>query len=166
MALRRRYSYGRPLVMWCGDATSRNAARIQHLRCTTQEVYCLPGWCVDVTYVRGWLLSLDRRTYEQVVAALELLQEEGPGLGRPLVDTIRGSRHRNLKELRPGSTGHAKVRVVFAFDNRRRAVLLVGGDKAGRWEQWYRVNIPRADALLDVHLESGNEVPENVRDLG
>jgi hypothetical protein len=123
----------------------------------------LHSWHVDVTYVRDWLLSLDRRTYEQVVAALELLQEEGPGLGRPLVDSVRESRHRNMKELRPGSAGHAKVRVLFAFDNQRRAVLLVGGDKAGIWDKWYRLNIPKADALFDVHLRSGKEAPQHGR---
>jgi hypothetical protein len=56
----------------------------------------------------------------------------GPGLGRPLVDTIHGSAIVNLKELRVGS-----ARVLFVFDPWRACVLLVAGDKSGRWKQWY-----------------------------
>lgn len=52
--------------------------------------------------VEAWLLGLDRDSYEQMVAALELLAERSPQLGRPLVDTVIRSRHRNMKELRPG----------------------------------------------------------------
>src|SRR6266581_3459723 len=59
------------------------------------------------------------------------------GLGRPLVDTIHGSSIANLKELRPGT-----VRVLFAFDPWRSSILLVAGDKAGRWNEWYREAIP------------------------
>lgn len=58
-------------------------------------------WSVDVELIVGWLTSLDDSSREQVVAALELLEERGPQLGRPLVDTVSSSRHRNMKELRP-----------------------------------------------------------------
>ncbi|MBI4730384.1 MAG: type II toxin-antitoxin system RelE/ParE family toxin [Acidobacteria bacterium] len=71
--------------------------------------------------------------------------------GRPLVDTIKGSRHRNMKELRPGSTGRTEIRVLFAFDVRRRAILLVGGDKSKDWSCWYETNIPIADARFAEH---------------
>ncbi|MFH5822839.1 type II toxin-antitoxin system RelE/ParE family toxin [Georgenia sp. AZ-5] len=94
--------------------------------------------------------ALDQSSYEQVVAALELLAERGPQLGRPLVDAVR-SRHKNMKELRPGSSGRSELRVLFAFDPERRAILLVAGDKAGNWQKWYRVNIPIADDRLDEH---------------
>jgi hypothetical protein len=67
--------------------------------------------------------------HARVVQALDLLAEEGPGLGRPLVDTIHGSSLANLKELRPGT-----VRILFAFDPWRSSILLVAGDKAGRVE--------------------------------
>ena len=62
-------------------------------------------WEVDVTLIADWLRSLDQTSYEQVIAALEVLRDRGPSLGRPLVDTITASRHRNMKELRPGSIG-------------------------------------------------------------
>ncbi|WP_197285898.1 type II toxin-antitoxin system RelE/ParE family toxin [Nocardiopsis sp. NRRL B-16309] len=88
-----------------------------------------------------------------MVAALELLAESGPSLGRPLVDTVHASRHRNMKELRPGSTGRTELRVLFAFDPKREAIMLVAGDKAGDWDKWYRKNIPIADDLLDTHVE-------------
>ena len=72
----------------------------------------------------------------------------GPSLGRPLVDTIEGSRFSNMKELRVGS-----IRVLFAFDPWRQAVLLIGGDKRNRWEKWYKEMIPLADDLFEAHLE-------------
>jgi len=110
-------------------------------------------WSVDVELIEGWLKELDQSSYEQVVAALELLAERGPQLGRPLVDTVVGSRHRNMKELRPGSSGRSELRVLFAFDPERRAILLVAGDKAGNWQKWYRVHIPVADERFSEHLD-------------
>jgi hypothetical protein len=80
----------------------------------------------------------------QAVAAL---REEGPALGRPLVDRIQGSKIHHLKELRPGSAGRSEIRVLFAFDPTRSALLLLGGDKAGNWQRWYRENIPIAEQL-------------------
>jgi hypothetical protein len=68
------------------------------------------------------------------------------------VDSIETSRHKNMKELRPGSTGRSEIRVLFAFDPKRRAILLVGGDKSDNWKGWYRVNIPIADTRFDEHL--------------
>ena len=96
---------------------------------------------------------LDESSRAQVVAALEILQEHGPALGRPLVDNISGSRHRNMKELRPGSSGKSEIRILFAFDPIRQAILLVAGDKSGQWQRWYRKNIPIADELYDRYLE-------------
>lgn len=118
----------------------------------------VPNWIVDVTLVEDWLTELDQPSYQQVVAALELLAERGPLLGRPLVDTISGARHNNMKELRPGSAGRSEIRVLFAFDSQRVAVLLVGGDKAGRWKSWYAENIQIADDRFDQHLQALNEV--------
>ncbi len=103
--------------------------------------------------VGGWLDGVDQGTYEQVMAAVWVLGEEGPRLGRPLVDTIVGSRHKNMKELRPGSSGRSEVRVLFAFDPKRRAILLLAGDKAGNWSKWYRRNIPLADDWFDEHVK-------------
>lgn len=56
-----------------------------------------------------------------------------------------------MKELRPGSTGRTEIRVLFAFDRVRRAILLIGGDKSGDWSGWYDVNIPIADNRFDEH---------------
>ncbi len=75
-------------------------------------------------------------------------------MGRPLVDTIKASRHKNMKELRPGSTGRTKIRVLFAFDAERKAILLVGGGKSSNWTSWYKKNIPIADSRLDEHQQS------------
>lgn len=86
-----------------------------------------------------------------LLAAIRILRDQGPALGRPLVDTVKASRHNNMKELRPGSTGRSEVRVLFAFDLERHAILLVGGDKSDDWKRWYEKNIPIADDRLDEH---------------
>ena len=57
-----------------------------------------------------------------------------------------------MKELRPGSSGRSEIRILFAFDPKRRAILLVAGDKAGKWTQWYDRNIPIADDRFDEWL--------------
>jgi hypothetical protein len=77
----------------------------------------------------AWAEGLAQADAEALLAAIRVLRDEGPNLGRPLVDRIEGSRHANMKELRPGSAGRTEVRVLFAFDRKRRAILLVGGDK-------------------------------------
>jgi hypothetical protein len=68
------------------------------------------------------------------------------------VDSIVGSRHKNMKELRPGSSGRSEVRILFAFDPQRRAIMLLAGDKHGAWQKWYRANIRIADDRYDKHL--------------
>jgi hypothetical protein len=70
-----------------------------------------------------------------------------------MVDRITGSRLHNLKELRPGSSGESEVRILFIFDPVRNAVLLVAGDKSGRWQEWYREAIPMAEALYEAYLK-------------
>lgn len=100
------------------------------------------------------LLRDDPRTAEQVAAALDLLEESGPMLGRPLVDTIQGSTLPNLKELRPGSRGRSEIRILFAFDPQRQAILLVAGDKASSWTRWYTRNIPIAEDRYRRRLDS------------
>jgi hypothetical protein len=104
-----------------------------------------------------WYLSLKPEDKVRVTASISRLRQIGPTLGRPTADRIKGSRHHRMKELR--STG-GHLRVLFAFDNRQRAVLLVGGDKTNNWNRWYRDNIPKADRLFDQHLrENGGEGP-------
>jgi hypothetical protein len=78
---------------------------------------------------------------------VDALEERSPGLGRPLVGEIVGSRHAQLKELRIGT-----IRILFRFDPRRTAILLIGGDKRGQWKAWYRTAIPIADDLYDAYV--------------
>jgi hypothetical protein len=111
---------------------------------------------VVIEPARSWLHELrrtDRASLLSISKAIEALSEEGPALGRPLVDTIRGSRLANLKELRPASAGATEVRLLFIFDPERQAVILVGGDKAGNWQGWYRTAIPLAESAYAEHLE-------------
>jgi len=88
----------------------------------------------------------------EILAMSRLLQEFGPQLGRPRVDTLNGSRHANLKELRFSAAG-GEWRVAFAFDAKRKAILLVAGDKSGGSEaRFYRNLISKADNRFDAHL--------------
>lgn len=89
---------------------------------------------------------------EQIAAAFDLLSEEGPSLGRPLVDLIQQSQIPNLKGLRPPTPGRSKVRILFVFDPNRNAILLVAGDKSGSWNNWYKKNIPLAEKRYKKHL--------------
>lgn len=102
-----------------------------------------------------WWDSLSDIQQDAIAAAGEILEEEVPTLGRPLVDTISSSRHNNMKELRPGTRDD--IRLLFAFDPRRSAILLIGGDKTGRWRTWYSEYIPIADQLYDEHLRELRE---------
>lgn len=84
--------------------------------------------------------------------AIDMLAEIGPGLGRPLVDTLQGSSIGNLKELRPRSGRDIAIRVLFVFDPWSQAVLLVAGNKAGDWSRWYKVAIPLAEVAYEGWL--------------
>ncbi len=89
----------------------------------------------------------------EVLALALVLEQFGPHLGRPRVDTLKGSRHKNMKELR-FSAADGEWRVAFAFDARRKAILLAAGDKSGGSEKrFYRALIRRADERFDAHLE-------------
>ena len=110
------------------------------------------AWEVEVTdEFTAWYGDLDLDDVDRVNTAVEYLAEHGPGLGRPFVDTLNNTRHGNLKELRPRG-GH--LRIIFAFDPRRTAILLLGGDKAHEWSVWYERMIPLAEQLYDTHLAS------------
>jgi hypothetical protein len=107
-------------------------------------------WSVEYVEEFGeWLGSIPEKNQDQIVAAILLLQRDGPALRRPKVGKIESSRHANMKELIPPG---GNVRILFAFDPDRKAILLVGGDKTNRWKEWYRVNIPLADDRYDRHL--------------
>jgi hypothetical protein len=117
----------------------------------------MEAWEVLLTdQVEDWYLTLakdDPDSANIVGAAIDTLAQEGPTLGRPLVDRIKGSRHHHMKELRPGSSGNTEVRILFCFDPNRSAILLIAGDKNGQWKEWYTRNIPIADDLYDKHRQ-------------
>jgi hypothetical protein len=96
--------------------------------------------------------ALDEAVQDEMLAHAKLLEEFGPQLGRPRVDTLKGSRHANMKELR-FDADNGVWRVAFAFDPKRQALLLVAGDKSGGSEKrFYRQLIAKADERFDGHL--------------
>lgn len=96
--------------------------------------------------------ALDEDVQTEILALARLLQQFGPQLGRPRVDTLNGSRHTNMKELR-FSVADGAWRLAFAFDPRRKAILLVAGDKSGGSEKrFYRDLFRKADDRFDAHL--------------
>lgn len=108
-------------------------------------------WEVEFTdEFRQWWQTLTDDEQESVLAGVILLRQLGPFLGRPHADAVKGSRHSNMKELRTQHRGRA-LRTLFAFDPRRRAILLIGGDKTAD-DRFYARMIPRADRLYDEHL--------------
>jgi len=108
-------------------------------------------WDVEYTDEFGaWWESLTSDEQASLDAGVRLLEKFGPNMPRPYVDTVKGSRHSNMKELRIQSKGHP-LRTFFAFDPRRCAILLIGGDKTGD-DRFYEHMIPLADRLYDEHL--------------
>jgi hypothetical protein len=117
------------------------------------ESIIAPGW--DVELGDDFERELDRlpeSVQDEIIAHAQLLERFGPRLGRPRVDTLHGSSHTNMKELR--FEVHRGVwRVAFAFDPRRKAVLLVAGSKSGMSERrFYRQLIRKADQRFEAHL--------------
>jgi hypothetical protein len=95
-----------------------------------------------------WWATLTKAEAQKVSVSIEELKDVGPNAGRPLVDTVKGSRYLNMKELRATQT----IPVFFAFDPRRKAVLLIGGNKAGKTKRFYRQMISKADKIYGAHL--------------
>ena len=115
-------------------------------------------WQIILTpEVSTWFLALDARSAALVRDSVELLAQQGPSLGRPAADRVHGSRLHNLKELRPGSRGGSRIRILFLFDPARQAVLLVAGDKAGRWQTWYTEAIKLAEERYERYLSLSDE---------
>lgn len=108
-----------------------------------------PWVVVYTTEFLAWRETLNARSRRSIEWKLELLRSEGPALGRPLVDHIKGSRHLNLKELRVNS--ETAIRIFFCFDSRRQAVLLIGGSKSSHRE-WYKKMIQQADRIMDTYV--------------
>jgi hypothetical protein len=105
-------------------------------------------------------LTLPQEAQDELLAKTLLLQISGPNLRRPHVDTLNGSRHSNMKEIR-FNADDGVWRVAFAFDSKRKAILLVAGDKSGgSQKQFYKQLIAKADLRFDEHL-SRLELEEN-----
>lgn len=118
------------------------------------------AWQVEFTDEFGaWWESLTIEEQEEISAKVELLEEHGPTLPRPHSDVIVTSKHANMKELR-GRVGEAALRVLYAFNPKRTAILLIGGDKTSN-SGWYDEFVPKADAIFDRHLQ---ELKQEERD--
>lgn len=110
-------------------------------------------WDVEVAAeFEEWWNALDADEQESVAACVELLEQRGPHLGFPYSSSIVGSRHGPLRELRIQHRGRP-YRVLYAFDPRRVAILLIGGEKTGN-DRWYEELVPLADDVYDAHLKS------------
>ncbi|BAZ17220.1 hypothetical protein NIES4071_90980 [Calothrix sp. NIES-4071] len=98
-----------------------------------------------------WWVTLDTQAQASIDATVMQLEEKGPLLAFPYSSGIKASRHEQMRELRVQHKGEP-YRILYAFDPRRVAVILLGGNKVGN-DRWYEENIPKADKLYDVLLE-------------
>lgn len=108
------------------------------------EIECTDEWV-------AWWGALDADEQESVAFVVTLLEQQGPGLSRPYSAPVKSSRHPHMRELRIQHRGRP-CRTLYAFDPRRCAILLIGGDKTGK-DRWYKEFVPRADRLYGEHLE-------------
>lgn len=109
------------------------------------------NWKVEYTdEFEAWWIGLAEETQDDIDRVVMLLEEHGPTLGYPYSSDIKGSRLA-LRELRVQSCGHP-IRVLYAFDPVRSALLPIGGDKTGN-ERWYLENVPKAEHIFEEHLE-------------
>jgi Uncharacterized protein conserved in bacteria len=111
------------------------------------------AWEVEYTdEFETWWLSLSADERESVTASVELLEQMGPDLPFPHSSGVKNSRHGRMRELRIQHRGRP-YRILYAFDPRRIALLLIGGDKTGN-DKWYTELVPAADALYDDHVKT------------
>jgi hypothetical protein len=109
-------------------------------------------WEVEYTdEFEQWWQALTEAEQEDISASVYLLEERGPSLGFPHSSGISGSKHSHMRELRTQHNGRP-FRTLYAFDPRRNAILLIGGDKTGN-NRWYETYVIIADKLYDQHLE-------------
>lgn len=110
-------------------------------------------WKVETTELfDSWFDALDDVDRKNVLVSLLLLEAKGPTLSRPYADTVQGSSYKNMKELRVQSKGDP-LRAFFAFDPKRKAILLCAGNKTGNDKRFYDVMIPIADREFKAHLD-------------
>ncbi len=103
----------------------------------------------------AWWRSLERDLQKAIAAYIGLLRAYGPQLGRPYADTLKGSKIGNMKELRIPYRGEP-YRILYAFDPKREALLILGGNKAND-KRWYQKMIPRAERIYAEHLKQLEE---------
>ena len=109
-------------------------------------------WEIEYTdEFEKWWNTLDPGEQDSIAVTVGLLEKLGPNLPRPYSDTVKGSSFANMKELRTQHNGQP-YRTLYAFDPRRTAILLIGGNKAGK-KNWYKTFIPIADKLFADHLK-------------
>lgn len=110
------------------------------------------SWDVEYTDEFGeWWANLSEDEQESLAASVRLLEERGPTLGFPHSSGINRSKRSHMRELRTQHQGRS-LRTLYAFDPRRSAILLIGGEKTGD-DRWYEVYVPIADRLYDEYLE-------------
>ncbi len=110
------------------------------------------SWEIEYTDEFGeWWSELSAAGQEDISAIAEILEERGPDLPFPYSSGVEGSKHAHMRELRVQSSGKP-LRIFYAFDPRRTAILLIGGDKTGN-KRFYKKMIPVADRLYDEHIE-------------
>ncbi|MTJ51683.1 type II toxin-antitoxin system RelE/ParE family toxin [Anabaena sp. UHCC 0253] len=102
-----------------------------------------------------WYVKLDEAEQDSIDVMIELLEERGTNLRFPRTSDVKGSRHGNIRELRVQHQGKP-YRILYAFDPRRVAILLLGGNKTGN-DRWYEENVPKADKLYDELLKELND---------
>ena len=116
------------------------------------EAYLSMAWEVEYTDEFGeWWDALDAAEQDSIDVIVGLLQGKGPSLAFPFSSNVTGSRHSHMRELRIQHKGRP-YRILYAFDRRRIAILLLGGDKTGD-DRWYEQFVPKADQLYDQHLK-------------
>ncbi|HLJ76385.1 MAG TPA: type II toxin-antitoxin system RelE/ParE family toxin [Acidobacteriaceae bacterium] len=110
------------------------------------------AWDVEVSdEFREWYESLAEDLRASIAAGVDILEQMGPEAGRPFVDTLKGSKYPNLKELRIQHRGRP-YRVLFILDQKRNVYLILGGDKSGN-SHWYRDAIRRAENIYERYLK-------------
>jgi hypothetical protein len=112
---------------------------------------------IETTEYSAWHDSLTAKQQKAISKRREVLRRIGPNASRPLVDSLTGSRIKNLKELRVSSGG--ALRILFVFDRKRQAVLLLGGDKSvdAKWTSWYASAIREAEEIYERYTKEEEE---------
>jgi len=112
------------------------------------------SWLVELTdECKAWWDGLDGDQQVSVGAVIDLLESQGPTLPFPYSSGIKGSKYSHMRELRIQHGGQP-YRMLYAFDPRRAAIMLLGGEKTGEGNRWYEWAVPQADRLYDEHLDT------------